>query len=145
MATKEKEKQTQANEQPENAPVKDFVKVIAASKEKLTVKERYDLTLSQAAQKLSDQKGQAIDFDLWCEYITPDSKTGEVKEILSLRTPEGEVYATNSATFIREFMKIVDMIEDAKADGEKVDFKSVIVKAGTSKSGREFITAVYNE
>lgn len=133
------------NETQTSAAVKDFVNIIKASKDKLSVKERYDLTLSQAAQKLSNQKGQAIDFDLWALYETPDTKTGEVREILSLRTPEGEVYATNSPTFIREFLKIADMIEQAKADGEKAEFKSVIVMSGTSNAGREFITAVYNE
>ena len=141
----EKKTETSAATVEKNQNVEDFVRILRASKEKLTVKERYDLTLSQAAQKLSNQKGQAIDFDIWCTYETPDNKTGEVRTILSLRTPEGEIYATNSDTFIREFLKIADMIEDARADGEKADFKSVIIMSGTSKAGREFITAVYNE
>ena len=100
----------------------------------------YRLTKAPNTQKMSDVKGQRIELDKWALYEDHDKKSGEVKEILAIATPEGETFATNSATFINDFIDMVDMFASA---GENVP--AIVVTSGTSKAGREFITCVYSE
>lgn len=116
------------------------MEIIRSSKE-LTTEEKYFLTMSPEIEKMSDIKGQTIGIESWVIYedqksMDPDS--GKIERILSIKTPLGEVFATNSATFIREFERIIDLFS---ADGTPVNY--VKIGGGTSKSGREFITAVY--
>jgi hypothetical protein len=66
------------------------------------------------------------------------TQTARTKTILSIVTPENEVFATNSPTFKEDFLKMQEMFADC---GEEVH--SVKVISGTSKAGREFITCVY--
>ena len=110
--------------------------IIDQSKEQFTMKELYDLTRTPAAMKLSDHVEETIEFDSWAVYEDVDSE-GEIRLLLSIHTPEGETYTTNSATFIREFRSIVDLSRNL---GES--FSRVTVMGGMSKAGRRFITAV---
>lgn len=100
----------------------------------------YRLTKAPNAQKMKDAKGQRIEVSKWALYEDVDKKTGEVQEILAIETPEGEVFATNSSTFINDFISMHELFYDA---GEEVNAITVI--SGTSKAGREFITCVYAE
>lgn len=64
-------------------------------------------------------------------------KDGNVKEIelLSVKAPEGCYYATNSATFIHDYLEIIDMFEGS-------DEAFTIVKdSNVSKAGRQFVFA----
>lgn len=113
--------------------------IIRASENLKTV-DIYRLTKAPNTQKMSDVKGQRLEVAKYALYEDADKKTGEVKEILAIATPEGETFATNSRTFIDDFLDMVDMFGEA---GEKVP--AIVVTSGTSKAGREFITCVYSE
>ena len=118
------------------------MRIIEASKEDLTKKELYLLTMSPEIQKISDVIGQVIDIDAWLKYADSDHKaeeSGEEKEqiILSLLSPEGESFATNSPTFIKDFEKMLSLFAG--------DLKRIEVIAGTSKNGRQFVTCKYAE
>lgn len=116
------------------------MEILRASKE-LTTEEKYFLTMSPEIEKMSNIKGQTIAIDSWVIYTdnkSTDAEEGKTETILSVKTTLGEVFATNSATFIKEFERIIDLFG---GDGMPVNF--VKVAGGTSKSGREFITAVY--
>lgn len=110
---------------------------IVTSNSELTKIETYKMTIAPNIKKMSSMKGQRIEFDKFCIYIDKD-REGNEQQIISILTPEGETYATNSKTFIESFNKIVDVFG---VDG----FNAITVSTGTSKAGREYINAVYAE
>lgn len=103
--------------------------------ETLTNKQLYRLTMSPKIRKMKDAKGTVLEVSAFAAYTDTD-KNGEVRDVLSLMTPEGETYATNSRTFMADFFCMVDMFG---ADG----LTAIEVISGTSKAGREFITCAY--
>lgn len=111
---------------------------VLESKGNLTAAEQYYLTAAPNIQKMSMVKGQTLDVDKWCIYTDVNDKTGEELELVSIMTPEHEAYATNSKTFLQSFRKIVEIFG---TEG----FNRITVGCGTSKAGREFITAIYAE
>lgn len=112
---------------------------IIKSNKELSVKERYMLTMSPKIGKMRDVVGQRVEVDTYAIY-TDNDKDGNEQTILSIMTGDGDVFATNSPTFIRDFEQLVSMFEDC---GESVEAIEVI--NGTSKAGREFITCAYSE
>ena len=112
------------------------MKIVKTSKE-LTPQERYFLTMAPSVQKMKDAVSQRIEVAAWCIYEDTNSK-GEDQTILSIATPENEVFATNSPTFIEDFGKMNALFDEC---GESVTAIEVI--SGQSKAGREFITCVY--
>lgn len=101
-----------------------------------TKKQMYDLTCNPNNQKMSLCEGQTLEIAAWCRYVDADAKNGEARELFSIQTPEGEVYATNSPTVWREFERMVDMFGP---DG----VTAIQVTSGTSKNGRKFFTVAY--
>ena len=102
----------------------------------LTPKETYKLTMSPAAMKMKDVVGQRLEIAAYALYQDEDKKNpGNFQKILSVQTETGEVYATNSPTFIDEFVKMIEFFEQY---GETV--AAIDVFNGTSKGGREFIS-----
>ena len=102
---------------------------------------QYFLTLSPAVKNMSDKAGEVISLDAWCVYEdTQTAKNGEEKTqtILSIKTPDNEVFATNSMTFIHSFVEMVDFFAQ-----DDIKVNHILVDAGTSKSGRQFIQCVY--
>ena len=112
------------------------MEIINSSKE-LNKAEKYFLTKAQNIKKMSLVKGQKLDLSVWCLYEDTNMK-GEVQTIFSCMTPEGEVYATNSPSFVRCFGDILECFS-------KEDVTSIQILPGTSKAGREFLTCVYAE
>ena len=110
--------------------------IVETSKE-LSAQERYFLTMAPSVKKMKDAVSQEIEVSAWCVYEDTNSK-GEEQTILSIATPENDVFATNSPTFIEDFQKMQEVFKDC---GETVNAIKVI--SGTSKAGREFITCVY--
>ena len=108
--------------------------IINKSRE-LTKAEIYFLTKAQNIQKMSVLKGQRIDLSAWIIY-DDTNMDGEDQTIFSCVTPENEVYATNSASFINAFNDILDCFDSSEI--HKLD-----VIARTSKNNREFLTCVY--
>lgn len=98
----------------------------------LSKKEQYKMTMDAGIKKMKDFVGASIDVYAYCVYKDFNSKDNKEVEVLSVMDTDGAVYATNSATFKKDFMNIAALME-----GE--DF-SVGVTSGTSKAGREFIT-----
>lgn len=112
------------------------MELIVTSKE-LDKKEIYFLTKAQDAQKMRDAKDQTLDLAYWCIYEDVNSD-GELQTIFSCRTDDGDIYATNSDTFIRAFKDILDVFDPS-------EIKRIKVASGTSKNNREFITCIYAE
>lgn len=96
----------------------------------LSKKEVFKLTDGDA-YKMSDAAGMVIDIDCWCLYNDLNSK-GQEQQVLSIMDNEGHIYGTISQTFIQKFMRMVDFFGD--------ELTEVVVKNGTSKAGREFVT-----
>lgn len=111
--------------------------IIKKSSEELTVKQMYDLTRSPEIQKVSDNDGALVQVDEWVLYNDTD-KDGNTKGILSILDNEAGAVATNSATFIDDFMEIIEMCTDCG-----VEVHHVKISSGTSKAGRKFYTCVY--
>ena len=112
------------------------MKIIQTSKE-LTAQEIYFLTMSPTVQKMSDAENQIIEVAAWVVYEDLNSKD-EMQSILSIKTPENEIFATNSATFREDFVKMNELFNSM---GETVS--AIKVTSGKSKADRKFITCVY--
>ena len=111
------------------------MKILNKSANDMKKSEIFGMTKDAKMHKMSDHVGLRIDIDKWLHYVDENTQ-GDKVEILSLKSTDGEVYATNSATFKQQFFAILDMLE-----GESVD--AVEVVSGTSKNGREYITCSY--
>ena len=103
--------------------------------EEMTLKEVVSLTKGNDVKKMSDAVGEVLNFDKVVIYEDVNSK-GEPMNVLAVQTAEGVKYATNSATFIRNYTEIVDIFKDSEEE-IPTTFK---VGSGTSKAGRPFIT-----
>lgn len=104
--------------------------------EELSNRQLYDLTMSPKIQKMREQRGSVIQIAAACIYEDADKKTGELHDVLSIATPDGEIFATNSPTFMDDFQAMCDMFGDTGVT-------AIEVISGTSKAGREFITCAY--
>jgi hypothetical protein len=113
------------------------MEIIKKSSDELAMKQLYDLTKSPEIQKVSDNEGALVQVDAWALYNDTD-KDGNTREILSILDNEVGAVATNSATFIRDFMEIDEMCEVFG-----VELHHVKISSGTSKAGRKFYTCVY--
>ena len=117
------------------------MKILKTSKE-LTAPEIYFLTMSPAAQKMKDHKDSEIEIAAFCLY--EDEKRNEngenegVQQILSILTNDGEIFATNSPTFIDDFIKMWELFTEMNCP-----VNAIRVIGGQSKKGREFITCTY--
>ena len=101
-------------------------------------KDLYDLTKSPAIKKMSSIEGETRGID--CAVIYEDTKmNGEIQKILSFRCNEsGEIFATNSPTFIQDFEDARDMMKEFNEE-----IHTIRVEGGTSRNGRHFICCVY--
>lgn len=113
------------------------MEIIKKSSDELTMKQMYDLTRSPEIQKVSDNDSALVQVDAWVLYNDTD-KDGNTREILSILDNEVGAIATNSATFICNFMEIIEMCMDCG-----VEVQHVKISSGTSKAGRKFYTCVY--
>lgn len=118
------------------------MRIITTSKE-LTAPEIYFLTMSPAAKKMKDKKDDEIEVSAFCLYEDAVKKegetTGENQQILSILTNDGEIYATNSPTFIDDFMKMWELFESMNHP-----IIAIRVIGGKSKKDREFITCTFS-
>ena len=101
-------------------------------------KDLYDLTKSPAIKKLSTIKGETR--HIACSVIYEDTKPdGEVQRIFSFRCADtGDIFATNSRTFIHDFEDARDMLKEF---GEEIH--TIKVDSGTSRAGRTYISCIY--
>lgn len=96
-------------------------------------RELYHMTTSANIHKMQEAKGSVLVVEDWCRYDDVNSK-GENQELLSIKTDDGTVFATNSKTFAEEFLKINDIL------GGNLKGEGIAVVTGVSKAGREFLT-----
>lgn len=97
----------------------------------MTAKELYEMTKSHSIEKLSDccaERLTVIDYVLR-EDVNSD---GEVVQVLTIRTVDGHLYGTISASFIRDFVAIIECGVEMPCEIEIIRNKG--------RSGRTFLT-----
>lgn len=115
------------------------MKIIRSKNEKITVKEKYLMSMNPEIRRMRDAEGMNVPVVNWMLYSDTD-KDGNEQTLLSILSEENVAYATNSRTFIEAFSVLRDMFEDS---GEEITVIKVI--GGQSKAGRHFITCAYAE
>ena len=108
------------------------MEVIKKFPETMDARTSYKMMKSPDVKKMSDAEDSILEVKSWLKYLDVDNKTGEVKEIFTLETVDGEMFGTVSDIFKREFDDIVSFFGD--------DVGAIRVISGTSKAGRKFIT-----
>lgn len=104
----------------------------------LDVAQLYKLSKSPEIAKLSTVKGEEIEIANFLVY-EDENADGDVTTVASFETVQGELYATNSKTFVRDFRDILSMCVEA---GAPMPTRiKVLPKVG--KSGREYLQCVY--
>ena len=94
-------------------------------------REIYALTKSPRIEKMSNHVGDKIEVEKYLIYEDDNNTSDLPITILSIGSGE-TVIATNSATAVKEFRGIVDLMAG--------DPFAVEVLTGTSKNGRTYIT-----
>lgn len=112
--------------------------MIIKTSKNVTAKEVYDLTKNPRTQKMVTAKGQRLELAAWALFEDTDAKSGELYTVCAIKTAEGDIFATNSPTFTRDFQEMVELFE-----GFGEDVHAINVISGQSKNGREFITCEY--
>lgn len=112
------------------------MKILEASPN-LTMKDSYDLTRSPETERMSNHVGETIAVKKFMVREEDRPDTGEVITIVSINDGE-HTYSTNSMTFVREFLAILEM---AKTSGGAVHH--VKIASGVSKKGREYVTCIF--
>lgn len=85
----------------------------------------YMLTKSKSVEKLSQLKGHTVVVTAWVRSQDVDDRSGEVYEVLSIQCKDGDRYATNSATFIRDFDLLVEIFGEALPEIKVLTKKSM--------------------
>ena len=104
--------------------------IINKSRE-LSNQELYLLTMSPKAESVKAHVGECIEVSAWLIFEDTDKKTGEVRKILSVLTPDNEVFSSVSPTFQSDFLDMAELFHN--------DFAFEVI-SGKSKAGREFVT-----
>ncbi len=112
---------------------------IIASANVTSAAQMYNLTKSPERKKMSETKNTTVEMVRWAVYTGLDKNDAEI-ELMSIETPDGTVYCTNSPTFIREFMDAYTMFNDM---GEHFDKLKVI--EAKSKANRPYLTCAVAE
>lgn len=107
----------------------ELIKAFPAELDQRTI---YKMMKSPYVNKMSDADGSILEVAAWIAYNDTDSRTGEIREILIIQTPDGEMFGTVSRVFQREFKDIAKFFGD--------DVGAIKVISGKSKAGRNFIT-----
>ena len=104
----------------------------------LTIAQLYRLSKSPEIAKLSTVKGEEIEIANFLVY-DDENADGDVTTVASFETVQGELYATNSKTFVRDFRDILSVCVEA---GAPMPTRiKILPKVG--KSGREYLQCVY--
>jgi hypothetical protein len=108
------------------------MEVIKKFPEDMDARTAYKLMKSPAVKKISEAEGSVLQIQSWIQYNSTDRETGEVKEVLAIETPDGEMFATISKVFREEFLDMVEYFGP--------DLGAIEIIAGTSKAGRNYFT-----
>ena len=107
------------------------MKNITNKSRELNNQEIYLMTMSPKANSVKNHVGERIEVSAWLLFEDMDKNTGEVHSVLSVLTPENEVFSTISPTFQADFLDMAELFHN--------DFAFEII-SGKSKAGREFVT-----
>lgn len=108
---------------------------IISKTEGMSLKDVVALTKGNDIHKMKDAVGETLDFAKVVIYNDID-KDDKPMKVLAVETVSGVKYATNSATFIRNYSEIMEIFANSDEEAPTT-FK---VGSGVSKGGREFIT-----
>ena len=97
----------------------------------LNNQELYLLTMSPKTDSVKNHVGERIEVSAWAVYEDVDKKSGELHDVLSVLTPDNEVFSSISPTFQSDFMDMAELFHN--------DFAFEVI-SGKSKAGREFVT-----
>ena len=93
--------------------------------------ERYLMTIAPSIVSMKDvEDGTKINVDGFLTFEDVKDNKGEVVEVLSIITPEKEVYSCQSATFKRSVKDIANIMKGAF---------TIIKQSGKTKAGRDYI------
>lgn len=116
------------------------MKIIKSFPENLTMKQAYSLTLNPESRSMKTLEGATFNIEAFALYEDVNAK-GDEQEVLAVLTSEGDTFCTISATFMRDFAAIVDMVAYYGADLATVDIEVI---GGESKQGRHYISCKMN-
>ena len=106
------------------------MKILETSRE-LNKKEEYLLTLNRNMKSVKDiEDGTHIHVTAYALYEDTNSR-GEDVEVLTILTPDKEVFCTQSATFKRSFKDMWNMMDGAEF--------TIIKVSGVTKAGRPYV------
>ena len=108
---------------------------IISKTEGMSLKDVVALTKGNDIRKMKDAVGETLDFAKVVIYEDTD-KDGNPMKVLAVETASGVKYATNSATFIRNYTEIMEIFANSDEEAPTT-FK---VSSGVSKSDRPYIT-----
>ena len=76
-------------------------------------------------------------FEITQDFIhyVDEKQDGKEVEILAVKGSDNEYYGTNSATFIHDYLEIIDMFSDSD------EAFTIIKDSNVSKAGRQFVYA----
>ena len=106
----------------------------------LTEDDEYMLIYANNAKQLQTLEGEIVDITAYVIYEEMKDGANKAATIISILTEDGNVYGSNSATFIKSFENMVDFWTQKGKPEKATHF---LVQKGTSKTGREFIQCVY--
>lgn len=111
-----------------------MIKITSTSRE-FTEVEKYLMTISPAIISMKDvSDGTPITVAGVLFFEDVKENTGEAVEVMSIITPDNEVYSCQSATFKRSVNDIATIMDD-------MEF-TIIKTSGKTKAGRDFINCV---
>lgn len=111
-----------------------MVEIKTVSRE-FTEVEQYLMTIAPSIQSAKDvEDGTHITVDGILEFTDIKENTGEAVDVMSIITPDKQVYSCQSATFKRSIRDISNIM-----NGKQF---TVIKTSGVTKSGRGFINCV---
>ena len=102
----------------------------------MTAADMYAMTKGPDVRKMADAKGETLDLLAYVLYKDDKQDGSDPVTVLSVKTVEGGLYATNSKTFIRNFSDILAMFEEC---GEEAPTRFRVGSA-RSNAGREYMT-----
>ena len=90
----------------------------------------FNITHGKNLSKVSDNLGRVFDVSEYIVYADTDRQTGTERQVLAMVTEDGDILSSNSATVIRTFLDMVDVL--------KMPINGVEITSGQSKSGRTY-------
>lgn len=111
-----------------------MIEIVNTSREFSDV-ETYLMTIAPSIKSMKDvPDNTSIDVDGIMAFKDIDENTGEVDDIMSIITPEKEVYAFQSQTLKRSVADIANIMHGKPF--------AIIKTSGVSKGGRDYINCV---